>query len=96
MAKGYWIAHIDVKDTQSYPQYIAAASEALAQFGGNIIVRGGPAEVKEGSLRARHVVIEFPTIETAYECYNSETYRKALAMRNAFADSDLVIVEGAG
>ena len=95
MAKGYWIAHIDVTDAENYPQYMALSTAAIQAFGGTPIVRGGPAEVMEGAIRGRNIVIEFPSIEKARECYESEQYQKARALRNAYADSDLVIVEGA-
>ena len=95
MPKGYWIAHIDVTDAENYLQYMALSTAAIRAFGGIPIVRGGPAEVMEGAMRGRHIVVEFPSIEIARECYQSEQYQEAKALRNAYADSDLVIVEGA-
>jgi uncharacterized protein (DUF1330 family) len=50
--------------------------------------------VREGALRARHVVIEFKDYATALACYESEAYRSAMALRRAASEADLMIIEG--
>lgn len=94
MPKGYWIAHVDVRDPQAYEAYRAANAAPLAEHGGRFLVRGGPAEVREGSARARTVVIEFPSLEAARACYDSPGYQAALALRAPVSEADLVIVAG--
>jgi uncharacterized protein (DUF1330 family) len=94
MAKAYWIAHIEVIDPEGYKGYIAAAYDAVRLFGGRHIVRGGVAELREGTLRPRHAVVEFPSYAQAVACYQSEVYQQALSIRNRCAKSDLTIVEG--
>ena len=49
----------------------------------------------EGSSRERNVVVAFDDYATALACYRSPEYQAAKALRNAYADSDFVIVEGA-
>lgn len=94
MAKGYWIARIDVSDPQAYQRYIAANAAPVAEHGGRFLVRGGRAAAKEGSSRARNVVIEFPSYEAALACYDSPGYREALKLRQAASQGDLLIIEG--
>ena len=94
MAKGYWIAHVDVRDPESYKNYVAAAKPAFDRFGARFLARGGAFEACEGRGRARNVVIEFPTLKDAQACYHSAEYRAARAIRQKFADADLVLVEG--
>ncbi len=94
MAKGYWIAHIDVTDAEKYPDYLAAARIAFDKYGAVFVVRGGRMQAAEGSARSRHVVIEFPTYEQALECYHSSDYQHAAKLRQAYATSELIIVEG--
>ena len=94
MAKGYWIPHIDVKDAEGYKAYMAATPEAHRKYGGRALVRGGTREVVEGSVRARSVVIEFPSYQTALACYRSAGYQAAAALRKGRAEIDLIIVEG--
>jgi len=95
MAKGYWIARVDVRDPEGYKDYVATAKPAFERFGANFLVRGGAHEVVEGPGRARNVVIEFPSIKAAHDCYNSPEYQAAKAIRQKFADGEIVLVEGA-
>ena len=94
MAKGYWIAHVDVTDPERYKSYIAANAIAFAKFGAHFLVRAGRGEVKAGALKPRHVVIEFKDYATALACYESEEYRRAALVRDAASLADVVVVEG--
>ena len=94
MAKGYWIARVDVHDAEAYRKYIAANAEPFAAFGARFLVRGGSHESVEGTARARNVVIEFPSYEAALECYRSPAYQKAVGFRADASEGDLIIIEG--
>lgn len=94
MARGYWVARVDVDDLETYKAYVAANAAPFAEYGARFIVRGGAFECKEGTSRSRNVVIEFPTYEAALACYDSPAYQAAKALRDPVATSDLVIVEG--
>lgn len=95
MAKGYWIVRVTVKDKERYPEYLAAARPAFDKFGGRFLVRGGRHGAMEGTSRERNVVVEFKDYESALACYRSPDYQAAKAIRNALAEADFVIVEGA-
>lgn len=94
MAKGYWIAHVDVTDPESYKEYVAANAEAFGKYGATFLARAGQDSIKEGSLKPRHVILEFASYQAALDCYNSPEYARAKALREAASDGDLVIVEG--
>ena len=94
MAKGYWIAHVDVRDPESYKNYVAAAKPAFDRFGARFLARGGAFEAPEGRGRARNVIIEFPSLADAQACYHSTEYQAARAIREKVADAELVLVEG--
>lgn len=94
MAKGYWIAHMDVNDPEGYKDYVALNAAPLTEFGARFLVRGGPFEAPEGKARQRHVVIEFPSYQAALDCYQSEGYQAAVAVRKKHAVGDVVIIEG--
>jgi len=95
MPKGYWIVHVDVTDAANYPQYVKLDTPVLEAHGGRFLVRGGQCEGPEGTVRSRHVVVEFDSYERALECYRSEGYQEAARLRQAYSDSEIVIVEGA-
>jgi uncharacterized protein (DUF1330 family) len=94
MAKGYWIAHVDVRDGERYKDYVATAKPAFERYGANFLARGGAFDALEGKGRSRNVVIEFPSLQAARDCYNSPEYQAAKAIRNTVADGELILVEG--
>jgi uncharacterized protein (DUF1330 family) len=94
MAKGYWIARVDVSDPAVYAAYVAANQGIFAKFGGRFLVRSGRFETVAGSSRARNVVVEFPDYATALACYHSPEYQENAKRRTASAASDLIIIEG--
>lgn len=94
MAKGYWIARVDVRDTERYKDYVLTAKPAFERFGANFLARGGAVTELEGQSRARNVVIEFPSVQHAIDCYHSEEYQAAAKIRQDVADADMIIVEG--
>lgn len=94
MAKGYWIVHVDVTDPDNYPRYIEADNAVFAEFSARMLVRGGRFEAPETAQRTRHVVIEFDSYEAALACYHSPGYQAAAKLRQAFSQSDVIIVEG--
>lgn len=94
MAKGYWVANIDVTDMDGYKAYVAANAEPFHQFGARFLTRGGKTEAVEGKLRSRVVVIEFPSYEAALTCYHSPGYQKAKALRIGKGIGEIVIIEG--
>jgi uncharacterized protein (DUF1330 family) len=94
MAKGYWIARVDVTDLEQYKDYVAANASPLKKFGACFLVRGGSFVNVEGSSRSRNVVIEFPSYQTALDCWHSAEYQQAREHRLPVATADVIIIEG--
>jgi uncharacterized protein (DUF1330 family) len=94
MAKGYWIARVDVDNAEAYARYRELNGKAFAKFGARFIVRGPAGLVAKGTPRKHNVVIEFASYADALACYESEEYRAALAFLKDVGPTDLVIVEG--
>lgn len=94
MAKGYWVAHVDVTDPVAYEAYKAANAAPFAKFNAKFLIRGAPQTQVEGHCRARTVVVEFPSLQAAQECYNSPEYQAAKALRDPVSTGDCLIIEG--
>lgn len=94
MAKGYWIARVDVENDAEYAAYRALNGIAFAKFGARFLVRGGSREVAKGIPRKHDVVIEFDSYEKALACYHSPEYQAALAHLAGAGPTDLVIIDG--
>ena len=95
MPKGYWIALIDVHDSETYKLYIETARPAYERFGAKFLARGGKTEVLEGVARGRNVVIEFPSLQHAHDCYHSPEYTAARVFRDKAGQGEFILVEGA-
>lgn len=94
MAKGYWIAHVTVTDPDQYRLYAEAAPVAFRKYGATILARGGACAQMEGEGRPRNVVIEFPSLQAAIDCYHSPEYQAAKANRAGAGLAEIVMVEG--
>jgi uncharacterized protein (DUF1330 family) len=94
MAKGYWIARVEVADPERYKDYVQGNGPILAKYGARFLVRAGTYQNPEGTSRSRNVVLEFPSYQAALDCYNSPEYQELLEVRTAVSIGDLVIVEG--
>ena len=94
MPKAYWIGAYDaIDDPDKLKAYAQDAGPALAEHGGKILARGGRSATFEGMEKLR-VVVEFPSLEAAEACYNSDAYRAAHAKLEDGGVRDLYVVEG--
>ena len=94
MAKGYWIARLDVQNEEAYKPYAAANPAIFKKYGGRFLVRGGKFDAVEGSARARNVVIEFPDYAAALACYRSPEYQENIKVRQPHSTIELIVIEG--
>jgi uncharacterized protein (DUF1330 family) len=94
MAKGYWVARVDVKNEDGFKPYAEANAAIFKKFGGRYVVRGGKHEGMEGSARSRNVVIEFADYATAMACYSSPEYQENIQRRQPHSTVDLIVIEG--
>ena len=94
MAKGYVIAHIKVHDKEGLGKFAEMAGPVISEYGGKVLVRNPTPEVREGRESGMAVIIEFESIETARNFYESEKYTEAKAVREEGSEADLILVEG--
>lgn len=92
----YLIVQVNVNDPERYESYKKMVPPTLEPYGGRFLVRGGKVENLEGSWNpARLVVIEFDSVERAKAWWGSDEYAEAKALRQATADTEMVVVQGA-
>ncbi|HXB84088.1 MAG TPA: DUF1330 domain-containing protein [Candidatus Acidoferrum sp.] len=91
----YVIVNVNTRDHVEYEHYKRMAAEAVTNFGGRYLVRGGRMQVLEGSWEpTRIVVLEFDSYERASEWWHSAEYAPAKALRQRLSETDLLIVDG--
>lgn len=99
MPKAYWIgSHMTVKDPEKLKAYAKLASQASVDHGGRVLARGGVGAGKvvsvEGFEQSRVAVTEFPSMEAAVACLESDAYQQAMAVLGDAIERDIFIVEG--
>ena len=95
MPKGYWLAtYKKIENKDNLGNYAAKATEAIKNYGGQPLVRGGKYKCLEGNEFTRTVIWEFPDYDTAEKCYNSKEYQEAWKLAKSSTVRDLQIVEG--
>ena len=76
--KAYWVAnYTEIKDTERLKKYATKAKVAVEKYSGRILARSANNVTLEGREMVRVALAEFPDIETARNCYNSEEYIEA-------------------
>ena len=91
----YVVVDVEVTDPAGFEQYRSQVPASIARYGGRYIVRGGQTETLEGSWAPKRVVIlEFPDRATAKAWWSSQEYADAKALRQRFAHTDLIVIEG--
>ena len=76
--KAYWVAnYTEIKDAERLKKYALKASEAVEKYSGKILARSANNITLEGREMVRVALAEFPDIETARNCYDSEEYVEA-------------------
>jgi uncharacterized protein (DUF1330 family) len=92
----YIVVQVDVKDPARYERYKSMVPPTLAKFGGRFVVRGGKTETLEGDWAPkRFVLVKFPSVEQAKAWWASPEYAEAKALRQATADTLMILAEGA-
>jgi len=91
----YIIAEVTITHEEQMKAYREWSSRAMAEFGAEVLVRGGRVEPLEGDWHPQRVVVlKFPDIATAQAYYHSETYTHARQLREGAGSIRMFAVEG--
>jgi uncharacterized protein (DUF1330 family) len=93
MPKGYVVLTEAIKDPEGMQAYGQAAGAAMG--GVNILAVDAAPNVVEGTWHGNQtVLLEFESVDAARAWYESEAYQKAVKLRQAAADCNVVILSG--
>ena len=86
---------LEITNQQQMEEYGRRIGLSVEQYGGRYLVRGGRLDVVEGDWHpALPVIIEFPSLEQAYQWYESEDYKELRALRAGAVKLNAVFIEG--
>lgn len=89
------ISRIRVTDPEKYEAYKPLAKAAIEKYGGRYLVRGAEPIALEGTPEAaRHVVIEFDSVDAVRRFYDSPEYRLAREARAGAAEAVITMLQG--
>ena len=92
----YVIVEVEVRDKDRYADYIKVVPPTITKYGGKFIVRGGKAELIEGTGEPKRIVVlEFPSMARAKGWWASAEYAEPKRMRQAASVARMILVEGA-
>lgn len=91
----YAIVDVDIFDIGEYMHYQHAVRPLLDAAGAQYLVRGGEFEVIQGNVEPqRLIIVEFPSMETLLDFYNSDAYQALEAQRQTCSRATVVAVRG--
>jgi len=95
--KAYVIIRVEIDDPTLLKDYQAVAPAIIAQYHGNIIVRGGAITSFEGPADTRRtIIIEFSSMSNAEKFYQSPEYTYACKLREGIGSFEIMGIEGVG
>jgi uncharacterized protein (DUF1330 family) len=93
----YLISDVTLRNAEAFHNYRTRAAQAIAQFGGRYLARGGAIEAIEGVWSPTNIIIaEFPDMKRARAWYRSPEYAAALEFRDDALTRNLIFVDGVG
>jgi uncharacterized protein (DUF1330 family) len=90
----YVIASLTIKDPVRFEEYRRTLLPSMRKYGARLVARGGPIVLEGEWPREKVIIAEFPSMEQAREWWGSPEYAEPKALRQATADTELVIVQG--
>jgi uncharacterized protein (DUF1330 family) len=91
----YVVVQIAIEDAATYERYKELAPPSIAAYGGRYVVRGGRAELLEGTWQPpRLVILEFSTVAQARAWWSSPEYAPAKALRQRCAQTEMLLIDG--
>jgi uncharacterized protein (DUF1330 family) len=91
----YMVLEIVVHDPLTYAKYVERVPAVVEKFGGRYLVRGGQITSMEGDWNPdRVVILEFSSLTSLRNWYESSEYRELALLRAEAAESRAFVVEG--
>ena len=84
----------EIKDAERLKKYALKATEAVEKYSGKLLARSANNITLDGREMVRVALAEFPDIETAKKCYDSEEYVEARKHLENNATREHIIFEG--
>ncbi len=88
----YIIVGLTPTNTDKLQQYGASVPSTLAQFSGEVLVKGAADSLHGNSPHKVQVIITFPSRQHAIDWYNSNDYQSLIPTRDQGMDSQFQLI----
>lgn len=93
--RGYAVGLMrDVAMGEEIAEYLRRIDATLKPYSGHFLIHGFTANEVEGAWPGDLIVIEFPSMEDAFNWYYSDAYLEILPLRTANADGAVALFRG--
>ncbi|HEY5849020.1 MAG TPA: DUF1330 domain-containing protein [Microlunatus sp.] len=83
-----------ITDPDRYNEYRTQTRALLTHYGARYLVKGYDEQVAEGGTPERFTIIEFPSLDTIHEFWNSQEYNRIRQIRVGAVDVKAGFVDG--
>jgi uncharacterized protein (DUF1330 family) len=91
----YFIAQINIEDSEQYQRYLAGYDEVFGRYKGEVLAVDDDVSVLEGEWPyGRTVIIHFPTRSDLLEWYASPEYTAIAQYRRNASTGNIVVARG--
>ncbi len=91
----YMVVQLEWTSPEARTEYTKSLTGMVEKYGGRFIVASSDVKVVEGHWKpGRLVIVEFPTMKSLADWYESEEYRPLLELRLKNARCDAIMVQG--
>ena len=91
----YIVTEVFITDEPTMVEYRKLSTQAMQEFGAEIVIRGGAPEMLEGETQPdRVVVLKFRDREQARAFYASAIYTDARKVREGAGTMRMILVDG--
>lgn len=91
----FMIIDIEVRDKETYAEYVKKAEKIVKKYGGRYLVQGGRISSISGDWNPqRIVIIEFASRQALNTCFSSEEYKSIAYLRERSTNSRTIAVDG--
>jgi uncharacterized protein (DUF1330 family) len=90
----YLINSYDIENMGEFKDYPPKVRTILKKYGATVLASDMAAKALEGKAKTMNAIIEFPSEEAAWNCYNDPEYQEVKNIRlNSTANCTMILVK---
>lgn len=88
----YFIISYDIVDFEEFQHYPPKVMELLKGYNASVLVSDTAAVAVEGESKTMNAIIQFPSMESALQCYRSQEYEEIKKIRHRSTTNCTIVI----